>query len=158
MNKEELRQFGFRLLSRKFLTRKELLSKLIQKGADIEIAKEFVQECIESGYIREQNIAEDAIRNAAENKFVSRRVVKYALTKRGLPEDLISEVIQEKYSEEDEQIAARMVAEKFYRINNNLPRDKFVRRLAGALERKGFSNALVSQLVREFSHKNENQN
>ena len=146
---DQLKAMALRMLSRRALSCKELQQRLKQKGADQNTASEIVQYCLDTGYIDEKGIVEDHIRRGREIKLVGRFLLEYELRERGLGKELIAKGMDELYPDSDEPEIANRFALNKLRTMGDLHREKRVRRLGGALQRRGFRGDVVAEIMRE---------
>ncbi len=138
------------MLARRALTHRELMDRLVRKGAGGDTAQAVVDELARLGYVNDAEITEDHIRRAREDRLLGRALVKFELAyKRGVDQELIDRAMAEFYPEESEFEVARRFATRKSTHDRDLPEVKRVRRLAGALERRGFPGEIVARLVRE---------
>ena len=154
MNKaeeDELRTAAFKLLSRRTLTKRELIDRLTRKGYSSETSKLVTHKLAEKGYINENAIVEDHIRRGREVRLVGRFLLKYELQRRGINQENVMEQLDRLYPECDEiDLALAFIERKTYSISD-LPDDKRFKRLGGALQRRGFSAEVITNVMRKFN-------
>ena len=153
---DELRRLALRWISRQPLTAFELKTRLYRRGGDPGQVSGMVQDFIEAGYIDEAAIAEDAVRRGREVRLVGRFLLKYELFKHGLDEELVNKTLDEGYPEREEGVVARRFAQKSLKTMQKQPSDKRYRRIAGALDRRGFKTETIAQVMREIGLELEN--
>ncbi len=78
-----------------------------------------------------------------------RRRIGQELKNKGIGRELIREAFSEVFSEETEIEIAKRVAEKKLLTMKALDRETRMRRLAGLLERKGFSFEIIRTVLRD---------
>jgi regulatory protein len=124
-----------------------LQRKLERRGYTAEAAAEAVRRCITAGYV---NDAALAISVAARHRRSGHGRARVAadLKARGVAGDLITEALDGQ--DETEEAAALAVAQQLWdRAGSPDSRDRRARmRVAGALQRRGFSSALVMRVMR----------
>jgi len=102
----------------------------------------------EVGLIDDRVFARMWVESRQRSRSLSGRALRSELQRKGIRDELIAEAL-EQLSPEDELTAAREVARRKARSVVGLPRATQVRRLSGALARKGYSPGLTAQVVRE---------
>lgn len=147
---DQARDLALRLLARRSLTRHELENALRRRKVAAGLARRLTAECVKAGYLDEKAIAEDHIRRGREYRLVGRFLLKYELTRRGLPETLVETVLNRLYPESAESEVARTFAERKLRSLKELPHDRAAARLGGALDRRGFGSAIISGIIHEL--------
>jgi regulatory protein len=124
-----------------------LQRKLERRGYTAEAASEAVRRCITAGYV---NDAALAISVAARHRRSGHGRARVAadLKARGVAGDLITEALDGQ--DETEEAAALAVARQLWdRAGTPDSRDQRARmRVAGALQRRGFSSGLVMRVMR----------
>lgn len=102
----------------------------------------------EVGLIDDQEYAHMFVRSRHAERGLSRRALAVELRRKGI-DDETAAVALEGVDDEDEEHAARELVRRRLRTTAGLERDVRVRRVYGALARKGYPGGLVSRLVRE---------
>jgi len=143
------RDKALNLIARRPHTRRELMQKLMARGAESEVALEIVTEFVKLGYVIETEIAEDAVR-LAKQKQIGKSFIKQKLLARGLPEAVVEDEIDRQVDEESEFEAAISFAHKKMRIMEGLAPHIKERRLGGALSRRGFNSSLIRKVLEEL--------
>ena len=134
-------------MSRRFYTAFELRRKLIEKGCEPALAEEISAEDAAESERREAAIMEDHIRRGRESRLIGRSLILYELAKRGVTTDKIKAALDRDYpASEENDVALKLVARKLMAVND-LPPDKQSRRLAGMLERRGFSAEVIARIM-----------
>ncbi|MDP8228724.1 MAG: regulatory protein RecX [Candidatus Electryoneaceae bacterium] len=148
---DRVRSVAYRMLSYRWLTVKELTYRLRRrKGIRRKFIKPIVQECIEAGYIDERSLVEDHIHSGREFRLIGRRLIRYNLIRRGVPEVMIDPILDEHYPEEDEEPIARKLVERKLRGMQDVPIIKRYRRIGGMLSRKGFASDVIRTILDEI--------
>jgi len=141
------REWIRRLLSRRFYTAFELRHKLIEKGCEPALAEEISAEDAAESARREAVITEDHIRRGRESRLIGRSLILYELVKRGVRTDKITAALDRDYPVSEENDVALKLATRKLMAMNDLPPDKQSRRLAGMLERRGFSAEVIARIM-----------
>lgn len=140
-----------RILVRRDHTGFELRQKLRQRGYDRGVIDAVLTECERLDYINDERTARVYIGQLARRGFGIRRI-RLELKKKGLSGDRFESILNESSSEIDEHEIARKILQKkmksFEREKDSKKRrDKIYRFLYS----KGFSDIVISDLIREFS-------
>lgn len=103
----------------------------------------------EKGLVNDREYAFRLGKQLFEIKKESAVAVRYKLTQKGIPKDIISEVI-EYYCEDDEAVQNRIkeLVEKKYK--RNLADEAGLRKVRNALARLGFSYSDINSALKEF--------
>ncbi|MBM3328571.1 MAG: RecX family transcriptional regulator [Calditrichaeota bacterium] len=141
------------MLAHRALTRREVNGRLKAGGVSPEAARETILELVADGYIDERAIAEDAVRLGRSERLVGRFLLRHELTRRGIPEQLVEEVLTRDYPNVSEPDVARKFVERRLRTSSggSLLRETLLRRVAGALERRGFAGETIGIVMSEVS-------
>ena len=130
-------------------SRAELSTHLIKRGIESEVAASVLDELELQGLLNDLEFANIWSESRQRQKKLSKRVIAGELRTKGVSQDIIDEVIA-KIDDDLEYQTAYALAEKKYRSARNLPPEKIYSRLAGILNRKGFSSALTARIIREL--------
>ncbi len=127
-----------------------LQRKLEQRGYATEAAAEAVQRCIATGYVNDAAMAASV---AARHRRAGHGRARVAadLKSRGVASDLITEALDDQ-SDTEEAAALAVARQLWERAAPADPRDRRAyMRVAGALQRRGFSSSVVSRVMRGLS-------
>jgi regulatory protein len=105
-------QQAYRLLTYRSQTSSELRDRLLQRGYTTTIIAEVLHQLASDGYIDDRRVASDWVRYRLQTKPMGRRRIAWELQRRGVPPELLEEVLGEVYSEFDEAILAEQAARK----------------------------------------------
>jgi regulatory protein len=146
------KQQAYRLLTYRGQTSSELQRRLQQHGYTTAIITEVLRQLESDGYIDDRRVALDWVRYRLQTKPMGRRRIGWELQRRGVPSELLEEVLGEVYREFDEVRLAEQAARKRLR-SRELPRSPRERqRFARYLMSLGFEpDAIASALVNLFS-------
>ncbi|MGH8067074.1 MAG: regulatory protein RecX [Candidatus Entotheonellia bacterium] len=106
------KQQAYRLLAYRSRTSSELRDRLQRRGYTAPIIDEVLCQLASDGYIDDHKIALDWARYRLQAKPLGRRRLSWELQKRGIPSELVEEVLREVYREFDEITLAEQVARK----------------------------------------------
>lgn len=124
------------LLERKGRTSRELHEKLIDEGFGSEASRQAVQYAMSFGYVNDREYIRSYVLGRMNRK--SKKEIIYALRLKKLPDDMISDVMQEVLGEDSEYDAVRRLLEKKRFAHVCEDEQKKVKIMA-YLARKGFS-------------------
>jgi regulatory protein len=141
------KQQAYRLLTYRGQTASELRHRLQQRGYTTAIIAEVLRQLVSDGYIDDRRVALDWVRYRLQTKPMGRRRIGWELQRRGVPSELLEEVLGEVYSEFDEVTLAEQAARKRLR-SGELPRSLRERqRFARYLMSLGFEADTVATVL-----------
>ena len=145
---QRAKQQAYRLLTYRSQTSSELSERLQQRGYTTTIIAEVLRELASDGYIDDRRVALDWARYRLQTKPTGRRRMAWELQRRGIPSELLNEVLHQVYSEFDEAMLAEQAARKRLR-SKELPLSPRERqRFSGYLMRLGFEpDTIMSALA-----------
>ena len=149
-SEEEIKQaraLAFRYLSYRDRSERETAEHLRKKGLDKAIVQETLQYLKKAKFLDDRRFAEHWARTRAENKQFGKYRLRHELIGKGLSPDLIDETLDALFDTVREVDLARTCVEKKLRSMQDLDPDKKKRRLAGLLQRKGFSSHIIYQVL-----------
>lgn len=142
------REIVLRQLTVRARTRSELSTALARRHVPADVAERVLERMGEVGLVDDAAFAEGWVRSRQQRRHLSGRALREELRRKGVDSELVAEAV-EQIDPEDEYSAARALAVKKLRTMSGLEPHVRRRRLAGALARKGFSSALVMQVLNE---------
>ncbi len=129
-------------------TRAQLASTLRERDVPEDVAQRVLTRFEEVGLIDDRTFAMMWVESRQRGRQLAPRALRMELRQRGVAAELIDEALAS-LDPRDELSAAREVARRKARSVATLPRPTQVRRMSGALARKGYGPGLSSQVVRE---------
>jgi len=145
---ERARAICLRLLTGTPRTRKQLADALRKREIPDDVADEVLSRFEEVGLINDSAFAEAWVESRHHGRGLARRALAQELRTKGVDSMLIDEAVGQLDSEQEEATARDLVARKL-RSTRGLDRDKRLRRLAGMLARKGYSEGMALRVVRQ---------
>ncbi|MGW7067982.1 recombination regulator RecX [Streptomyces sp. NPDC054855] len=145
---EKARAICLRLLTGTPRTRKQLADALHKREIPDDVADEVLTRFEEVGLINDGAFAGAWVESRHHGRGLARRALAQELRTKGVDATLIEEAVGQLDSEQEEATARELVARKL-RATRGLDRDKRLRRLAGMLARKGYSQGLALRIVRQ---------
>ncbi|MET8248987.1 recombination regulator RecX [Streptomyces sp. NPDC005202] len=145
---ERARAICLRLLTGTPRTRKQLADALRKRDIPDEAAEEVLSRFEEVGLIDDGAFADAWVESRHHGRGLARRALAQELRTKGVDPALIDEAVAQLDAEQEEATARELVARKL-RSTRGLDRDKRLRRLAGMLARKGYSEGMALRVVRQ---------
>ncbi|QEU91424.1 recombination regulator RecX [Streptomyces kanamyceticus] len=145
---ERAKAICLRLLTGTPRTRKQLADALRKREIPDEVAEEVLSRFEEVGLINDSAFADAWVESRHHGRGLARRALARELRTKGVDSTLIDEAVGQLDSEQEEETARELVARKL-RSTRGLDRDKRLRRLAGMLARKGYSEGMALRVVRQ---------
>ncbi|MFF1308899.1 recombination regulator RecX [Streptomyces sp. NPDC058307] len=145
---ERARAICLRLLTGTPRTRKQLADALRKREIPDAAAEEVLSRFEEVGLINDSAFAEAWVESRHHGRGLARRALAQELRTKGVDPTLIDAAVSQLDSEQEETTARELVDRKL-RATRGLDRDKRLRRLAGMLARKGYSEGLALRVVRQ---------
>ncbi|MFJ5309677.1 recombination regulator RecX [Streptomyces sp. NPDC088350] len=145
---ERARGICLRLLTGTPRTRKQLADALRKREIPDEVADEVLSRFEEVGLINDGAFADAWVESRHHGRGLARRALAQELRTKGVDSTLIDEAVSQLDSEQEETTARDLVDRKL-RSTRGLDRDKRLRRLAGMLARKGYSQGMALRVVRQ---------
>ncbi|MET8226976.1 recombination regulator RecX [Streptomyces sp. NPDC004082] len=145
---EQARAICLRLLTGTPRTRKQLADALRKREIPDDVAEEVLSRFEEVGLINDGAFADAWVESRHHGRGLARRALARELRTKGVDSTLIDDAVGRLDSEQEETTARELVARKL-RSTRGLDRDKRLRRLAGMLARKGYSEGMALRVVRQ---------
>ncbi|MFI1166349.1 recombination regulator RecX [Streptomyces sp. NPDC020801] len=145
---ERARAICLRLLTGTPRTRKQLADALRKREIPDDAAQEVLSRFEEVGLIDDSAFADAWVESRHHGRGLARRALARELRTKGVDAALIDEAVGRLDADREEATARELVARKL-RSTRGLDRDKRLRRLAGMLARKGYSEGLALRVVRQ---------
>ncbi|MFI5680755.1 recombination regulator RecX [Streptomyces cellulosae] len=145
---ERARAICLRLLTGTPRTRKQLADALRKREIPDDAAEEVLSRFEDVGLINDSAFADAWVESRHHGRGLARRALAQELRTKGVDSTLIDAAVAQLDSEQEEATARELVARKL-RSTRGLDRDKRLRRLAGMLARKGYSEGMALRVVRQ---------
>ncbi|MFD7131533.1 recombination regulator RecX [Streptomyces sp. NPDC059894] len=145
---ERARAICLRLLTGTPRTRKQLADALSKREIPDDVAEEVLSRFEEVGLINDSAFADAWVESRHHGRGLARRALAQELRTKGVDSTLIDEAVSQLDSEREEATARELVDRKL-RSTRGLDRDRRLRRLAGMLARKGYSQGMALRVVRQ---------
>ena len=142
------RQICLRMLTAAPRTRAQLASALTRRGVPADAAEAMLGRFAEAGLIDDTIFASAWVESRHHGRGLAGRALAAELRHRGVPEDDLQAALS-RLEPEQEVATARALAARRLAATAGQPLSARIRRLAGVLARKGYSQALAYRVVRE---------
>lgn len=152
-HKKEVRGRALRLLNHRARSRSELRDRLLRLDFEPTVVDAVLTDLGHAGLVDDRAFAEEWVRQRSRRRGKSTRVLDMELRRKGVGEEDRAAALAQ-VSEEDQEDIAREIAQKKARVLQDPPttrvdRDKALRRIVGALARRGFPEGLSIRLAKE---------
>jgi regulatory protein len=150
-NKEltKARNTAYRFLTYRPRSRAEIVQKLHDKEFNEAIIEAVIADLARLGYVNDRQFAGQLALSRIRLRGFGRRRIEQELKHKGIDREIIREVVTEVFVDESEIETAKQVAGKKITAMKCLDRETRRRRLAGFLERKGFSFDIIGAVLRD---------
>jgi len=144
-----LKQKAFRLLGRRQHSAYELKFKLKQKGYKNELIDNVIDQLLESNYLNDYDFAKSFAEENIKNKLWGKRKIEAELIKKGINREIISRIINEKFSDHDDIDNALELGKKKYKslIGRNTDNDKIQTKLYSYLLSRGYDYDTIKRTI-----------
>jgi regulatory protein len=146
------RNAAYRILTYRPRSRAELIQKLQDKEFDQAVIEAVVVYLERLGYINDRQFAEQWAAGRVRLRGFGRRRIELELRNKGVGRDTVAEALAGVFGAETELETARSAAEKKFNSMKSTDGETRRRRLAGFLERKGFSFEIIRKVIKETEY------
>lgn len=149
---DNTREIALRFLAYRDRTSAEVLAHLTGKGIDRAAADAAVAGLVEAKILDDADLCLRLIRYAMERKKGRQRIAR-ELAQKGLPQDLIRDLLDSEYSKEDELAAAKDQAEKSLaqKGETGAPTKNDLARVSRRLAAQGFSTDIIYRIIGDLT-------
>ncbi|GAA2501316.1 recombination regulator RecX [Streptomyces thermolineatus] len=144
---EAARNLCLRLLTGTPRTRGQLAEAMRRKGIPEDAAEKVLSRFEDVGLIDDRAFADAWVESRHRGRGLARRALARELRVRGVDSELVDRAVGQLDPDREEATARELVDRKL-RATRGLDRERRVRRLAGMLARKGYSEGLALRVVR----------
>jgi regulatory protein len=142
------RQICLRLITIEPRSRAQLAQAMQRKQIPDHVAEGILNRFTEVGLIDDQAFARAWVESRHHSRGLSRRALSTELRRRGVAADDVRDAV-ETLDPDQEVATARQIVDRKLRATRGQPFEARMRRLVGALARKGYGAALSYRIVRE---------
>jgi len=136
------------MLTGRARSRHELAERLASKQVPEEVAARLLDRFEEVGLVDDLAFARSWVAARQDGRGLARRALSVELRRKGVPDDVARQALDE-VDPDDEEAAARRLVQRKLRSMQRLDRTVATRRLVGMLGRKGYPPGLAYAVVRE---------
>lgn len=133
-------------------SRLQLSRKLAERNIPEDVAEAVLDRFQEVRLIDDAEFAETWVRSRSQSRKLARGALRRELAEKGIDAETAASAL-EQLSDEDEEVAARLLVERKLRpgtdLSDRAERDKATRRLASMLARKGYQPSQAFRIVGE---------
>ncbi|MGQ0777064.1 MAG: regulatory protein RecX [Pseudonocardiales bacterium] len=144
----QARGICLKLLTARPRSRAELAEALRRKGIPEGVGEQVLDRLGAVGLLDDAAFAETAVYSGHTYRGLGRRALSAELRRRGVPDGVAREAVAAVQPEDEEQRARELVRRKL-RTSTAQDSSTLVRRLAGMLARKGYSEGVALRVVRD---------
>lgn len=130
-------------LGRRMYTKKELIERLTQKGYVKEVAERVIEKLEEYRYIDDKLFAKQFFQS---NGHLSKRVIQGKLIQKGVANDIISDIIEERTGESEFELC--LLQAKKYLKSKKVNDIKDIQKMQASLARKGFDFDTIKKVCK----------
>lgn len=134
---------ALRLLSHHALTVKQLWEKLLAKEFSEWTIRQVIEDLARVGLLNDEAFAFSYVRSRLLQRPCAKRVLKWELKNKGIPEEEADRIVESAYGPETEEEVARKLALK--RWNDNDPKNK--KKITEFLFRRGFEWEVIQNVL-----------
>lgn len=145
---EQARALCLRLLTGTPRTRGQLADAMRRREIPEDVAERILERFEDVGLIDDAAFADAWVESRHRGRGLARRALARELRRRGVDTEVIGRAVEQLDAAQEEETARALVDRKL-RVTRGLDRDRRIRRLAGMLARKGYSEELTLRVVRQ---------
>jgi regulatory protein len=146
------RNTAYRYLTYRPRSQAEIVQKLHDREFNDAIIEAVIEDLARFGYVNDRQFADQWASSRIRLRGFGRRRVEQELKNKGIDRDIIKEVLGKLFIDGIEIETAKLVAGKKRAAMKSLDRKTRRRRLAGFLERKGFSFETILMVLRDIDN------
>lgn len=144
------KNIAYRFLTYRPRSKAEIEAKLLDKEFDDIIITQVLFELGRLGYVNDRQFARQWTESRIRLRGFGRRRIELELRAKGVDREIIGEVFAGVFDDGTELETAKQAAEKKYPVMKALDPETRRRRLAGFLERKGFSFDIIRLVLKSM--------
>jgi len=147
---EQARNLCLRLLTARARTRAELEGQLAKRGYPYDVSKRVLDRLTQVGLIDDADFAEQWVRSRRANAGKGKRALAAELRTKGVHNDVITAALDGIDAGAERQRAEKLVRDRLRREKLGDDDDaKIARRLVGMLARRGYSQTMAFDVVKD---------
>lgn len=141
-------QIAYRLLSIRLRSRRELVDRLRRRGISEGTINAVMRELEHAGLVDDRRFAEAWVRSRIALRPSGVVRLRYELVAKGVPKDVVDRTLGATLAHDEGALALQLARARVHRYRG-APRDVTYRRLAGILQRRGFSSDIIYTVLRQ---------
>ena len=140
-------QRGLRFLGYRPRSEAEVQNYLVRQGYSIAVAERTLEKLRSLNYVNDEKFARNWARLRSESRSYGPIRIEQELRTKGIGQALIQEVVGEAFGQGDEAEKAKLLLENKFK-NQKFDDVKILRRAAAFLQRRGYSNKVIVDLLK----------
>lgn len=140
---------AYRFLAYRPRSRAEVEGRLTEKGFSDSVIQAVLSDLDSLGYLNDHKFARQWAASRIRLRGFGRRRIEQELKDKGINRDILHEALGDVFDGSSETDLARREAEKKLKSLTRFDPEVRLRRLAGFLQRKGFSSDIIRTILRE---------
>ena len=144
------RNSAYRYLSYRPRSYAEVEQKLSDKGFGNAVVNTVLSYLVRLGYLNDEKFADQWVQSRVRLRGLGRRRIQQELRDKGVDREIVRRTLADVLTADLEVETARKAAEGKLRTMKSVDRETRRRRLAGFLERKGFSYDVIHDVLRNI--------
>jgi regulatory protein len=140
---------AYRLLTYRPRSKAELETKLHDKEFEDSVVRQVIADLIRLGYVNDLQFARQWAQSRVRLRGFGRRRIAQELKNKGVDREIIQQTFAELFDGDSEFETAKLTARKKLSTLRSVDPETRRRRLAGFLERKGFSFEIIGRVLRD---------
>jgi len=125
----------------------EVKQKMGELGFGESVIDDVVNELVTKNYLNDRDFAENRISSRVRSKPRSRKMIRFELLKKHIPEDIIQEAIEA--APNDDELAL-CLGKKYLRRFAHIEEREFVKKITGVLARRAFSFSVIKTVLKKL--------
>jgi regulatory protein len=117
------------------------------RGYSHEVAANTLEKLRSLNYVKDENFARNWARSKFETRGFGPKRIEQELRTKGIEQSLIRAVVRETFAEKDEAKTAKLLLAKSFK-HKNFDNPKIIRRAIAFLQRRGYSNEVIFDLLK----------
>ncbi len=138
---QQAKDYVFKLLSYRDRSEYEIVNRLKEKGYEEDIINEVLSVLYRLDYIDDNRFTHKWVKDRIKNKPRGPHLIRSELSKKGIKNSIIENVLNKYFTEETEYKIAKKLADKWLRINND--KKDYLLKLKRYLHNKGISDYII---------------
>jgi regulatory protein len=146
-SKDDALRRSIRFLRYRPRSEAELLNYLIGRGYSHAVAENTLEKLRSLNYVKDETFARNWARSRFETRGFGPKRIEQELKTKGIEQSLIHAVVRETFAQQDEAETAKILLAKRFK-HKNFDDPKNVRRAVAFLQRRGYSNKVIFDLLK----------